>query len=257
MKLHGGSISVTSELGKGSEFKVLIPTGHEHLPSSHIKNSPVAALDQGIRRTYSKSTSWWLPKLESTNSTNFIRSSSYESKPRILLVDDSADMRDYLCRLLIGPYEVFCAADGYEALESVNTCLPDLILTDVMMPRMDGVSLLKELRSNPKTQILPIIFLSARAGEEARVAGLESGADDCLIKPFTARELLARVKSHLELSKVRSVAAVQAREAIEAKDHFLAVLSHELRTPLTPGIFCFILYLILCSIGFGRIFRSK
>src|SRR5439155_2410633 len=116
---------------------------------------------------------------------------------RILLADDNADMRDYVSRLLRRRYEVHAVADGEAALTVARQCNIDLVLTDVMMPRLDGFELLRELRSYPGTKTIPVILLSARAGEESHVEGLEAGADDYLIKPFTSRELLTRVGSHL------------------------------------------------------------
>ena len=122
---------------------------------------------------------------------------------RVLLVDDNLDMREYVQRLLARNYTVIPARDGQEALELARANPPDLVLTDVMMPRMDGFQLLKALREDPRTQLLPVIMLSARAGEESRVEGLEAGADDYLVKPFTARELMARVGAHLSMKKMR------------------------------------------------------
>ncbi|MBW4583662.1 ATP-binding protein [Aetokthonos hydrillicola Thurmond2011] len=128
---------------------------------------------------------------------------------RILVVDDNADMRDYLYRLLSQRYEVEAVEDGMAAIATIRQGIPDLVLTDVMMPKLDGFSLLRELRSDPQTQNLPIILLSARAGEESRIEGLEAGADDYLIKPFSARELLARVEANLKMAQMRQEAAIR------------------------------------------------
>jgi signal transduction histidine kinase len=117
--------------------------------------------------------------------------------------------------------------------------VPDLIVSDVMMPRMDGIELLHALRADSRLKTVPIVLLSARAGEEARSSGIEEGADDYLVKPFAARELLARVRTQIELSRMREAsAAEQARSAAlarahETRDEFLDIISHELRTPLT------------------------
>ncbi|MCW5799846.1 MAG: response regulator, partial [Nitrospira sp.] len=120
-----------------------------------------------------------------------------------LLADDNADMRDYVMRLLSGQYHVEAVPDGASALRSALTHPPDLVLADIMMPGMDGLDLLRALRAEPTTRNIPIILLSARAGEESKVQGLETGADDYLVKPFASRELLARVKTHLELARAR------------------------------------------------------
>jgi len=132
--------------------------------------------------------------------------SSEQARPRVLIADDNTDMRKYLVRLLAERYEVTAFANGQAALEAVREQAPDLILSDVMMPELDGFGLLRELRADARTRTIPIILLSARAGEESRVEGMERGADDYLIKPFSARELLARVQTHLELARVRKQA---------------------------------------------------
>src|ERR1700730_878583 len=112
------------------------------------------------------------------------------STSRILLAAAEGDMRQYVQRLLTSSYEVVPVTDGEAALAAARENPHDLVLTDVRMPRLDGLGLLRGLRSAPNTRAIPVIMLSARAGEEAQVAGLEAGADDYLIKPFSARELL-------------------------------------------------------------------
>ncbi|MGI2909109.1 hybrid sensor histidine kinase/response regulator [Tolypothrix sp. VBCCA 56010] len=162
------------------------------------------------------------------------------STARILLVDDNADMRDYVARLLSKQWQVTAVANGATALAVVSEQLPDLVLTDVMMPEMDGFQLLSALRANSNTKGIPIILLSARAGEEAAIEGLQAGADDYLIKPFSARELLTRVESHLQMVRLR-----QELSSNRFKDEFLATVTHELHAPLV-GI-----------LGWTRLLRSK
>jgi signal transduction histidine kinase len=133
----------------------------------------------------------------------------------VLVVDDNADMRDYVCRLLAGQYTILTAANGEEGLRIAQAKCPDLVLTDIMMPVLDGFALLRALRSEASTRTIPVIFLSARAGEEASIEGRDAGADDYLVKPFSARELLARVGAHLNMARMRKDADARLRESEE------------------------------------------
>src|SRR5262249_43925931 len=119
-----------------------------------------------------------------------------------LVADDNADMREYLTRILRAHWHVDAVSDGAEALALARESRPDLIVTDVMMPTLDGFGLLRELRSDPALRGIPVIMLSARAGEEARIEGIAAGANDYLVKPFSARELVARVAARLELLRL-------------------------------------------------------
>jgi PAS domain S-box-containing protein len=136
-------------------------------------------------------------------------------RSRVLLADDNADMREYVSRLLSQRYEVIAVADGEAAWEAARRHHPDLVLSDVMMPGMEGFELLQKLRSEASTNTIPVILLSARAGEEAQVEGISAGADDYLIKPFSAKELLARVAAHLDMARIRHEAAEAVRTSEE------------------------------------------
>ena len=212
VKQHGGTVRAESEVDRGTVFTVSIPLGKEHLPADRIVAARAHA-SAGMRvEAYAEEALRWLPAGTRTQKEGETVS---PSAARILLADDNADMREYVRRLLSQKYEVVAVQDGAAALREAREQPFDLVLSDVMMPRLDGFGLLAGLRLEERTKTLPVILLSARAGEESKVEGLEAGADDYLIKPFSARELLARVDAHLRLQRVRreGQAALQASEA--------------------------------------------
>ncbi len=238
-RLHGGDVSVQSQEGKGTTFTVSIPAGKAHLPADRIGAARQLASTSLGATPFIEEALRWLPADEPGSGPEGELVKEMADAPltpnrgrgaspaRVLVADDNADMREYLCRLLERSYEVVAVADGQAALERIRNDLPDLILADVMMPRLDGFGLVAAVRADERTRTLPVILVSARAGEESRIEGLAAGADDYLIKPFSARELLARVGSQLELARLR-------KETDRRKDEFLATLAHELRTPLAP-----------------------
>ncbi len=151
-------------------------------------------------------------------------------RPRVLVVDDNADMREYVALLLADDYDVAAARDGAAALALVREAAPDLVLTDVMMPELDGFGLLAAMRADPDTSHIPVVMLSARAGEEGTIEGLEAGADDYLVKPFTARELRARVRANLELDRARRIRSEleRSRELLDEAEFLAGVGSWEI-----------------------------
>jgi signal transduction histidine kinase/DNA-binding NarL/FixJ family response regulator len=211
VRLHGGTIEAESRVDHGTRFLVRLQMGHAHLPQDHVVLSPLgdssAPMSIGARATR------WLPDVALDN--DGIEDAAARPEPagarraeRVLVVDDNADMRDYL-RQLLREWDVTTAADGQAALEQARANPPHLIVSDVMMPRLDGFGLLRELRADSRTHAIPVLMLSARAGEEARVSGLDAGADDYVVKPFSARELISRVRSLLNLVRARREAELQ------------------------------------------------
>jgi CheY-like chemotaxis protein len=213
-RLHGGTIDVTSEPDAGTEFIVCIPAGRAHLPGDHVA---AAARPAAIAGAYVEEALRWLSDpappgaAALTERAPADRSSGVRALgdrgPRILIADDNAEMRNYLRRVLAPHWNVISAEDGAAALAEIRRRPPDLVVTDIMMPGLDGFALLAAVRADERTRELPVIMLSARAGDEARVEGIAAGASDYLVKPFAARELVARVSSQL--------AAVAARRAAE------------------------------------------
>jgi signal transduction histidine kinase len=254
--LHGGTLTVVSEEGQGSTFTATVPTGRAHLPAT--RPDILVGTGRPPRAAgYLEEVLQWIPQAPPEPVDAGDARLVDDTRPRILWCEDNADMRAYVTGLLAERYVVTAVPDGLAGLQSARERPPDLVLTDVMMPVLDGVGLLHALRSEASTATIPVILLSARAGEEATVEGLAAGADDYLIKPFSARELVARVQTHLEMSQRRRGWAQQlersnhlldrtlreahaAREealaTAQAKAGFLAAMSHEIRTPMNAVI---------------------
>ncbi len=214
VKLHGGTIEAASVLGKGTTLRVRIPLGVAHLPSESLHASPVPAA--GATSTFVEEALRWLPDAGAPSAHVAAEAAPVADGrfaptfgARIVLADDNADMRAYVRGLLAPFYAVEAVTNGSEALAAAQRATPDLILSDVMMPELDGFALLAAVRKDPALQSIPVVLLSARAGEESRIEGLDSGADDYIVKPFSSRELLARVGGLLELRRMRRLRAAQ------------------------------------------------
>jgi len=238
VRLHGGTIEAESRYGEGTSFTIGIPKGSAHLPPERI-GAPVAArvVGAGPAAFVEEALRWLpdepvpaarLPRVEPVAAALPVTKAplaSESERARILVADDNADMRAYLRRILEERWEVETVSDGVTALGATRARRPDLILSDVMMPGLGGFGLLRELRADPATAAIPVILLSARAGEESRVEGLEAGADDYLVKPFSARELVARVEGNIRLARAR-VSLSQFEQQL------VGIVSHDLRNPL-------------------------
>ncbi|KAB8319984.1 response regulator [Tolypothrix campylonemoides VB511288] len=254
IRLHGGTVDVSSTVGQGTCFTVTIPLGTAHLPSDRIEATRTLVSTALGAAPYVEEAERWVPQ-EGTSDWGLgtrdkgitpipnpqspipspeqsRRANPQSPIPRVLLVDDNADMRDYLTRILSEHVQVEAVADGAAALAAAQERVPDLVLSDVMMPGLDGFELLKALRTEACTREVPIILLSARAGEESVIEGLQAGADDYLIKPFSATELVTRVLAHLQMAQLRGEALYQERTLNRRKDEMLSTVSHELNTPL-------------------------
>ncbi|HXW04974.1 MAG TPA: ATP-binding protein [Vicinamibacterales bacterium] len=239
VRQHGGTIAVDSEPSRGTTFSIVLPAGADHLPADRLALPPgVASTTLGAAPFVEEALRWLPDAGEALEPLEGAEPAFGALTPaHVLVADDNADMRDYLRRVLSPHWRVTAVADGLAALERVRADRPDLILTDVMMPGLDGFALLQAVRADAEVAQIPVVMLSARAGEEARVEGLHAGADDYIVKPFSARELVARIEAQLLRARVSAAEAAgrrAAEAASRAKDEFIAMLGHELRNPLSP-----------------------
>lgn len=237
--LHGGSVTVDSEVRRGSTFLVTLPIGQvdvHHVPHMEEDDEEVIPASKE-------------PAMPG-NLEVLPASAAGDRKPLLLVADDNPDMRSYLERLLSKHYRVELAKDGIEALEKAKQLQPELVLTDVMMPQKSGDDLLREVRRDETLRLVPVIFLTARAGIDARVESFAAGADDYLSKPFNEEELLARIHNQLriraqekeleaktfelqQLNRQLEALNERLRELDQRKSEFVSMVSHELRTPMS------------------------
>ena len=227
VRMHAATIEVTSVPGEGTTFRISLPFGTAHLPADRVITAQPGTLQIRAAQAFVQEALRWLPEVAVEGGTVALTASNdSDARPpdqrfaatfgsRLIVADDNADMRAYLHGLLNPAYAVELVANGEEALAAARRQRPDLILADVMMPQLDGFALVIRIRKDEALRSIPIVLLSARAGEEARIEGLDAGADDYLTKPFSARELVTRIGALLELGHMRrrAEAALRRRTA--------------------------------------------
>ncbi|SCE24680.1 PAS domain S-box-containing protein [Streptomyces sp. DvalAA-14] len=198
--LHDGEAEAASRLGRGTTLTVRIPARFTATADRRSAGSGAGR----VAEDYLAEALQWSAPVGGGDPGPAPAPPPFAVSGTVLVAEDNADLRTYLTGLLEPGYTVAVAADGQDALDQARRLRPDLILTDVMMPGLDGFALLRALRADPATARIPVVFLSARAGEEAAVEGLAAGADDYLAKPFSSADLLARVRSNLDLARLRN-----------------------------------------------------
>ncbi|MDB4977614.1 MAG: Sensor protein [Myxococcaceae bacterium] len=228
-QLLGGDARVESTEGKGTCFSVRVRRGHAHLPKDRIVASLAPSRATRAAEPYlvealrsAAQPTEQARALVAAAAPEPATSPLPEARARIILADDNADMREYLGRLLQERWDVEAVNDGAAALAALRRQPADLVLTDVMMPVLDGFGLLREVRADPQLRLTPVLLLSARAGEEATEDALHAGADDYIVKPFSARDLLVRIASKLAVARVaREARAIEDAQRTNLYRHFM------------------------------------
>ncbi|GAB4436022.1 MAG: ATP-binding protein [Chloroflexi bacterium OHK40] len=251
--LHGGSIRVEDSPLGGARFTVVLPTG---MPARLPTDAPRL---ESVSAAGSLAPTDDTPRLDATSVTGTPApiAAPIESAPLVLVVEDHPEMRAFIAGTLSARFRVATASNGREGLEQARELCPDVIVTDLMMPELSGDQLLAALRDTPELAGIPVIMLTARADRDLQVEVLQQGAQDYLVKPFSAPELLARVGNLTSMARARATlqqalsssqedlatlsAEVtrlydEARRALRLRDEFLTIAAHELRTPITALI---------------------
>jgi PAS domain S-box-containing protein len=223
--LHGGAIAVHSVEGEGTRFDVDIPFGKDHLPAAQVAAVSDSGRPGQQGAAFVEEALRWMPDAaEAAPVRAQVHADAMRAapaRPRVVIADDNNDMRAYVKSLLGAYADVTACVDGEEAFALLLRDPPDLLVSDVMMPRLDGFGLIARLRATEALRYLPVILLSARAGDDAKIEGLQAGADDYLVKPFSAQELQARVQRQLELARERRH---QQHEAIRHEAYFRSLV---------------------------------
>jgi len=212
VKMHAGKTEVESQKGKGARFIVSFPLGKEHLSADHIVDTPGTGKKEEIKTTS--------PIVSATHLT-----SSDGKKPILLLVDDHPDMLQYISQRLRNHFEILTATDGEEALNLAKENIPDLIISDVMMPHMDGYELCEHIKTEPRTSHIPVILLTAKTDKGSKLHGLHKGADDYVDKPFDM-DLLAGRALNL-INQRQKLSEIFRKDLIISTDHKKLVSNDE------------------------------
>lgn len=205
VELHGGTVGAESVPDRGTAFTVTLPLAPDAvLPAAPARRGSADGAESFLQEAARWESADRSAAAAADGSGGPDGDGGPDGPAHVLVVDDNADMRDYLTRVLTGAgHRVTAVGDGDRALAAVRSVAPDLVISDVMMPGTDGLRLVAALRADPRTAALPVLLLSARAGREDAIDGFESGADDYLVKPFAAADLLARVRAALRLARLR------------------------------------------------------
>lgn len=204
VELHHGRIKVESDVGAWTEFTLEFPLGKDHLKDEEVKGNVILNADEIENKNLFKKTVNQFRQTDSSfpssaHPKNYAEPN--EDKTIILVVEDNYDMREYIKESLDKNYQIEEAVNGEQGVRKAEKIIPDLIISDLMMPKIDGNELTRILKSNEKTSHIPIILLTARSGQENKIEGLETGADDYLTKPFETRELQIRIKNLIAIRK--------------------------------------------------------
>ncbi|MCF0065292.1 ATP-binding protein [Dyadobacter chenwenxiniae] len=195
VRLHKGSIRLQSEPGRGSVFSIEIPVQKEAYETGQRVEDRYNEYEMPISQTTSDV--FTKPEIKQAEEDGL----SMENRETLLIVEDNAGLRDYMASLLEKDYIIYQAPDGAEALACARKVLPSLIISDLMMPNMNGMELTANIKSDERTSHIPVILLTAKSGHESRMDGLKTGADDYLTKPFSVEELTVRVKNLIDIRK--------------------------------------------------------
>lgn len=237
-RLHGGDLTVQSELGQGSTFVFELPLGRDHFRSEVLERRRVRR-DEHPKRRSSDLDRPSAPGGEQAGPRPLLKQDDAPirlagRRARVLVVEDEADLRDFIAETLSHDYDVSVAADGADGLEVVRRERPDVVLTDVMMPRVSGADLCRSIKSDPVLRNTPVIMLTARAGSDATLEGYSAGADDFVAKPFHPRVLGARIAAQLKLRAMGLTLADNAR--LSTAGTLAAGIAHEVKNPVNAII---------------------